>query len=428
MDKELFLSKKDANNLQANKQNEYVSQTRSAILWTSILNEPFSSLYPLMLFVLDKGLGASAFQIIIFTMLKPVVALFSFYWSAHLDHRKKTLRSNLIGAGILARLPFLFYPFVDNIWFFILSAPLYMLFSRAGIPAWMEILKRNLPKSQREKFFSLGSAVGYAEGVFIAVGFGLLLDSFTESWKLLFFASALLGLVGVYLQSRLPIHGDDESPNTQASEQTVKDQLKKPWKDSLDLMRTRPDFAHFQWGFMACGFAVMLIQPVLPRFVDNVLNLSYTELAIAISICKGLGFAFSSSFWAKGLDRFSLAILSSLVFICTGLFPLFLLTAPVGIAWLYLAYIFYGVAQAGSHLIWHMSGPLFAETEDSSRFSGVNVVMVGIRGVVGPLLGGVLAAFFGPIAVLALSVVFSFYAGWYMRVFKPEAIKNRPLA
>lgn len=185
-------------------------KTRSAILWTSLLNEPFIALFALLPFILRKDLGASAFQISLLTMLKPMVAVFSFYWSARLSRKKGNLRFNLVGAGMLSFLPFLFFPWVDSIPFLIAAGAFYMLFSRAGIPAWIEILNRNLTKPWREKLFSFGLALGCTEGVIIGLFIGSLLDSNDNTWKLLFFFSALLGMAGVFIQSRLPIKLDKE--------------------------------------------------------------------------------------------------------------------------------------------------------------------------------------------------------------------------
>ena len=61
----------------------------------------------------------AAFQIALFNMVKPVMALFSFYWGASLWRQQEKLRSNWIGASLLARLPFLIFPFVDQVGFFL---------------------------------------------------------------------------------------------------------------------------------------------------------------------------------------------------------------------------------------------------------------------------------------------------------------------
>jgi hypothetical protein len=392
---------------------ESYRRTRGAILWSSLLSEPLFTLYVMLAFILRKDLDATAFQIALLTMLKPVVSVFSFYWSAGVARKK--LRWNVASAGFLARLPFLFFPFVDNVWFLIGGAVVHMFFYRAGNPAWVEILNLNLPKKAREKFFSIGSALGYAEGVLIAIAFGALLDYDHQIWKLLFFGSALVGMCGVFIQMKVPIEGEDEvEAAVKEDKVSFYKRLIDPWKSSYKIMSTRPDFAKFQWGFMACGFGNMLIQPALPLFFVDVLHLTYIDLAIALSICKGLGFVFSSPLWAKAMGRFSIAHLSCAVFAATGLFPLFLILAPFSLFWLYLAYVMYGIAQGGSHLIWNLSGPIFSGKEDSSLYSGVNIVMVGIRGAVAPPLGSLLCVFLGPLIVLGVGIGLCFYGGWRM--------------
>lgn len=86
------------------------SKTIRALLWMSISNEPFVALYAIIPFIIRKDLAASLVQLSILASLRPVLSIFSFYWSANLTRQKHRLRSNLIGAWGLARLPFLFVP------------------------------------------------------------------------------------------------------------------------------------------------------------------------------------------------------------------------------------------------------------------------------------------------------------------------------
>ncbi len=387
-------------------------KTRFALLWTSLLNEPFLALYALLPFIFRKDVGASAFQIALLTTLRPVVSLISFYWSAKVAKRADRLRSNLVISGILARLPFLCVPFIHNVWFLIFASAIYMLFSRAGIPAWMEILKLNLPKEERERLFSLSSALGYAEGVLLALSIGAMLDMAGSMWKVLFFASALVGIGGVLIQKRIPVHAEKIDPAPMAKENG----LLKPWKDTWHLMRSRPDFARFQWGFMAGGFGIMLVIAMLPLFFVDVLHLSHADFAAGRSICMGLGFVASSPFWGNALGRTGIMPVTAWVCIGFGLFPALLILAPYSLAWFYVAYFIYGIAQGGSHIVWHLSGPIFAGNEDSSQFSSVNVIMVGMRGMIAPFLGSLLYAFLGALPVLIAGMLLCFCGSWLMRV------------
>ncbi|HLB52185.1 MAG TPA: MFS transporter [Chlamydiales bacterium] len=375
-----------------------------ALFWTSCLSEPLFTLYGLVAFILYKDLGASAFQIAILTCLKPLITILSFYWSSGIGGK---LKKNVVWAGILMRAPFLFCPWVDSAWFLIAAAVNYMFFFRAAIPGWMEMVRKNVREESRGRLFSLSSAIGYVEGIVLSLGLGTLLDRDPTLWKILFFAAALLGFIVVAIQARIPV---DEVEASQ-EKLSIKEILLRPWKDSYQLMRERPDFARYQWGFMLYGFGIMLIQPALPIFTVDELGLTYTELTAGISMAKGMGYALSSPLWSKGIGKMPFARLASWVFVTIGLFPVLLTCSLWGVGWFYLAYFWYGVGQGGSHLISHMAGPIFAAKEESSRYTGVGVALGGIRGAIAPPLGGYLSLIFGPIEVLLLGGFFCFYSG-----------------
>jgi MFS family permease len=381
-------------------------RTKWALLWSNLLSEPLFTLYGFLAFVLYRDLGASAGAVALMIALKPLVTVLSFYWSAWGRGR---LKSNAMWAGLWMRLPFLLVPWVDEVWYVIAAAVNYMFFYRAGIPAWVEILKRNV-KGGRERWFSASGALAYAEGVVLSLAFGAMLDRDPGLWKVFFAGAALLGIVSLGLLGRVEVKEKVEE------DLSLKELVVRPWRDTWELMRRRPDFSLFQWGFMLSGFGIMLIQPALPLFAVDWLGVSYLEMATAISIAKGLGFSLSSPLWARWMERVSIFRVSSAVFVIVGFFPLLLALSPFGLGWFYLAYFLYGVGQGGSHLVWNMSGPVFAGKEESSRYTGVNVAMAGLRGIVGPGLGGILTAMWGPIQVLMVGGVLCFYSGaWLFR-------------
>ena len=123
------------------------------------------------------------------------------------------------------------------------------------------------------------------------------------------------------------------------------------------------------------------------------------------------------------LKKLPLAVFVFLVLLGFAFFGALLILAKFSQGFIFIAYLIYGVAQAGSHLIWHLSGPIFSVDDSSSRYSGVNVVMVGIRGLIGPLLGGVLLFFLNPIYIFLLSIGFcSFAAVYYLKVATDKKI------
>jgi MFS family permease len=358
-------------------------------------------------YLLRKDLHASAFQISIFTMLKPVVALLSFYWGATLWRNRSRLRSNWMISRFLGCAPFLLFPFVQNIWFFIICAALFQCFQRGGMPAQMEILKQNVPPGAREGFFSWSSAINCLGGVLIGVFLSFWINGY--DWKMLFFLSSGFGLLALVLQARVPISSSQitEAPAKQ-------NRLITPWKDSWNLLRQRSDFARFQMGFMMGGIGLMLIMPALVLYSADDLAISHVDMTMSRFVWMGLGFVLATSFWRKRIALQGIYKLTGVVCLFFALSALCWILAGWGTVWFFVAFFLYGVAQAGSHLIWHLSGPLFAGNDDSSLFSTVNILTVGLRGLIVPFMASLLCVWIGPLPVIALGLAWCLAGSIYL--------------
>lgn len=385
-------------------------RTRSAFLWTRILNIPFWALFNMLPIILYKDLHASSFQIATMIALKPISSLFSPYWSLSVNRRRDRLVSNLTWANILKFLPFLFFPWFENNWLFIFSFAFYMFLNRGVIPAWMEIIKLNIRGVSRERVFAVGSVVDYVGSALLPLAFGWLLDDDFKIWRWLFVVNGSIGIISTIFLYRIVVPKMESQEVVEDVPNISVEQTLKPWSESWNLLKERLDFAQFQIGFMLCGSGLMMIQTALPMyFVDN-LNLSYTEISLAIIVCKGVGYAVSSPIWVRWFQRFDIFQFCSWVTILAGLFPLVLLLAKYNLIWLYLSYLGYGMMQAGSELSWHMSGPFFAEDKDSSIYSRTNVLTVGIRGCFAPLIAYLIYSASNSITVLLFSAILCFLA------------------
>ncbi len=388
--------------LQASKEG---SEARQAFLWSYILNTPFWAIYNLLPFILYKDLGASAWQITLMITLKPVVSIFSVYWSDYVNKRADRLVPNVIAGNIIGHLPFLFFPWFENIWWFIGSFALYMMFYRGVIPAWMELLKQNTKGSLRQKIVAYSITVSYVGSAIFPVFFGWMMDDYYQSWRWIFSLTSLISLLSIFLQLKIPRVEEPEYEEVKPLRP-----LFRPWKNMGILLKERPDYKNFQIGFMLGGFGIMVLQPALPEFFMGTLNLNYKELGMAMTMCKGIGFALTSGLWANWMNHVNIFKFSALVVFMFSLFPLGLLSAQYSLILLYLSYLGYGVMQAGSELAWKLSGPIFSREEDSSLYSSVNVLTVGMRGCVANPLGGLLCALGGPAIVMILGFFFCFSA------------------
>lgn len=397
----------------------YLKRTRLAYVATRVLDTPFWAIYNMLPFILYKDLHATPLQLALIMTLKPLVSLLSLYWSAAINKRRDRLVSNIIWARWLGYLPFLFYPFISNIWFFIASFGLYMMLAVGIVPAWMEVLKLNIPGKNRERVFSYTQAFGYMGGGLLPFALGWILDGYVEAWRWIFPFAALLALISFFFQYRILIPAGKDSLVPPMGSSSLKDRLINPWKNAWELICHRQDFRAFQIGFMIVGSGLMIMQPALPIFFVDVLKLSYMELAIALTLCKGIGFAFASPFWSRWIHQIDIYRFSSVLAALGCLFPVCLILAKVHLIWLYVGYISYGIMQSGNELTWNMSGPIFAKEEDSSLFSSVNVLAIGVRGAFVPALGSLICSLSSSlIAMLAglllcLLATFRFYSYSY---------------
>lgn len=395
--------------------------TQRAYIATRILDIPLWAIYNMLPFILLKDLQASPFQLAVVIALKPIVSVLSMYWSSQVNERPDRLRSNIIFSRLLGCLPFFLFPFFRNTWFMIFSSAFYMTMAVGVVPAWMEVLKKNLSDDVRKKTFAWGSAFGYLGGGLLPIFIGWKLDLSPQAWQWIFPLAGCLSLLSTFFQLRIPINIEVQPPKKNS-----KRGVTYPWVQAWNLLKDRGDFAKYQFAFMIIGGGLMLMQPALYLFFDETLGLSYVEFAVAISLCKGISYAMASPIWAKWMSRVDIFRFSSAVTSLACFFPLLVIAASVNLTWLYLAYILYGIMQAGSELSWNMSGPIFSNDDDSSIYTGVNVVTVGLRGMIFPALGSSLCSLTNSATVMVLGSLSMLLATALLTTYSPKQAESKP--
>lgn len=371
--------------------------TAAAYVISRVLCVPFWGLFCLLPMILYKDLHAKPLQIAIIVALKPVASLLSPYWSQHVHAIRERLLPNLIWGNTIKFIPFLFFPFIDSPWFYICAYGAHMALCRGTIPAWMEVLKLNIHSEKRSKVCALASSVDYLGVALLPLFFGGVLDHVAGSWRWLFPIAAILGILSSLPITKLSI------PKSEDVEHRVKHTLLSPWKSGWNLLKNRKDFKMFQWGFLFGGGGLMIIQPALPQYFIDTLQLSYSDILTALAALKGIGFVLSSPVWVKFFNRSRIFIICSYVTCAAALFPLLLLFAQTSSSIVFIAYLFYGVMQGGSELSWKMSGPVFSPSKNSAPYTTLNVLAVGVRGLIFPFLGSFIFQQSGsPMATLLL--------------------------
>ncbi len=343
---------------------------------------PLEALYTLLIFILSKELDATALQLTVLAASKPVVSLISFNVNGFIIGKPHRVRLFLLAASIIGALPCLFFPWIKSPWYYIVAYAIFITALRASFPAWMEILKNN--NKEMASTVAKGSAVNYFIVLFVPLLASGWMDSDPHIWKILYVVCAcfqLLNVVCIACLELIPIKIADNPPSPG---------IMTLWKEGWNLLAKDIRLTQYHVLFFLGGAGLVALQPVLPFYFKESLHLSYTQLTLAFSLCKGIAFVMSSPFWVGLSRKVSLYLLNGWIGLFSVLFILFLATAGMNTYTLFPAYLMYGAMQAGCELSWNLSGPYFARENESTLYSSLNLALVGIRGCIFPFVGSLL--------------------------------------
>lgn len=185
-------------------------RTKEAVYWSSIIGEPLAVLFFMLRPILVRDLRATTFQLALFMVLKHAIALISVYGSLWALGKRERLKPQMLWTGMVMRVPFLFFAWVHNPWWALAAVGINMLFGKAGTPAWLEMMRLNLPKEERTRIFAWSSAISVLEGLFLAYFVKILFQNHPSSWRVLFPLCAAFGMTALWWIWRIPVPAVDE--------------------------------------------------------------------------------------------------------------------------------------------------------------------------------------------------------------------------
>lgn len=363
--------------------------------------------------VLLKQVHATPFQIAVLTMALPCVSILSFYWSSILKAHPTWQRSNLILATVLAPFLYFFSCFFESPTFFIVASCCFMLFWRGGNPALMEIIKASCSEEDRAKLYSTLYRWSFAINIIFSPLIGYFLKTYPEWWTVLFCVLGLLYALSAAIYYRIPGKWQTSVcipiPQGSWSERII-----DPWRVSFDLLSKKKLFRYYQIGFFLGGFGLMITRPSVDMILAS-LPLSYMDLALACSALKSGAILLSAHLWASSLQKKRILCTSGYVLVGFLLFYLLIGSTFCFPSSIFFAYVIYGFAQSGSHLVWNLSGTLVADKESSTPYSSVNVLAVGVRGLIAPMLGAFTAKYLGLYSTLVIGSFITLVGIFYFR-------------
>lgn len=385
--------------------------TAILLLWAALFNGIVASLSQTQDIIARKALLAADWQLMIMMMIWPISNFFSIWWGRIFEKSCHQSRYFLV-VGILGRLTLVYGIWITTMNEYLVLLALMFSFNSLLIPAQNSIYQKNIDFSRRAKIYGYTISLG----MLVSIGFtflaGRILDSHEQLFRLILAITGICGLISCIMLSFIRI----QKPLAQldcAQKINLREALTDPIKRSLKLLKENKQFAAFERSFSIYGMGFIMMTPIIPIYLVDVLKLSYTTNFMAKGIISQIGLLLLSPYIGKIHDGMHPFRFISMAFATLFLYPVLILisslfvTVPVlPVIIVFVAYLIFGIAMAAINISWNMSSIYFAGKEDAAMYQSVHVTMTGIRGVIAPGLGLVLLKFIGIQAVFVVAAGF----------------------
>ena len=357
-------------------------------------------------YVARKGLGASRWHVLAMLLIPSLAQFIAANWSPTDPRRrlgKRPFRELGMPSRALLFLPLLL-PFLRNDTAFVAIIAVTLSFDALLLPVQNWTLARNYSAASRGSRFGVASAVQACAIILVTLPAGWVLDHDPDAWPWLYALAALAGVYGFLHWSRLrrrPRHQVELHPEAQPEPEHV-----SAWKTLFADKR----FLWFEGCFMVYGVGFLMLQPVLPIYLVDELNVTYSQVSTARGLLFWIGMIIASPVLGRMADRIGVLRTSGLSFLALIAFPVTLLLVP-GVMGLYAAFLVYGLAMGGVNVAWNLGPIALARGRDPMPYLNAHVALVGIRAVIGMVAGAWSQYAMGTAPVFGCVVVLELLAG-----------------
>jgi Na+/melibiose symporter-like transporter len=209
----------------------------------------------------------------------------------------------------------------------------------------------------------------------------------------------ILAMVSIWLISKIK--------SDKVEREYEKISLLKSWKSTFDetyeILKENKPFRDFQIGLMIYGLAFLMNLSIVTLFLNDVLNLTYSEVAGYKSISLTLSIVTLPLFGVL-LDRldprrfanisYALAASYFLFLIFNLIFPFNFTFSGIHIfAFTTIAYLVYGFFQSSMTILWGIGSSYFTTSEKAGIYQSIHCTLTGIRGLAAPFVGTAIYTF-----------------------------------
>ena len=351
---------------------------------------------PFIGLILRRELGATPLQLAVMSSAGGACLLLSLLW-ARAFHGRPPL-PYLVWPGFVARGVFLLVPFVSSAWSFVGLVIARDFFGAAAAPAQAAVVERVYPRAHRGRALGMIRMAGAVLGIGLALAAGQLFERVGYRW--IFVGAALLGMAASLRQRRLAV----PEPETVGGEPPAG--LRGAW------LTVRDDhaFRRLLVASFLFGFGCWVQTPAHPLLLVDVLGVSAAQVGVFAAVAAIATLA-GSAYWGWLVDRRSSLEALRVMYLVGTATPLIYYVAWS--PWVLVASsVTDSLLAVGLELVWMMAVIDVAGPHRTAQYVAIGATLAGVRGVVGPLVGGLVIHVFGVHAVYLVAAILTLSGAW----------------
>lgn len=317
--------------------------------------------------------------------------LFAVYWGHKSECKPK--RKVVFYSGFISRMLLIGLGLVSNSTVFALMLILHFVIAAAGWPAFTALMQNIYPARERGRLMgSIQFIIGLSR-VGVTYFAGLMIDFYGHGR--LFIIAGIAGMIASFVIRKVKDPGEARDCALAKSRFSLKNTAKILKNDNL--------FSLTLMGFFIFDLGNMLLVPIYPLYQVKVMGLSNFQIG-QLSIFWMIGWFISAPYWGSLNDKKRPLLV---VMAAVGLFmisPLIYFSNPIFYV-LPLASLAAGAAGSALEVGW-LNQIIRLGGSKSAVYSGIYLTALGLRGLIGPVLGGILIKYFSFNAIFILAVFF----------------------
>ena len=372
------------------------------------------AIFPFVMRIARADLQASRLEISLLTAAPFIGSLLAPLWARQMVGRAKM--PFCVYSWTFARALFFGMFLVTQAWQFVLLIGLAQIIASISGPAYTALMKDIYPDEERGRAMGLVRVGSYSALLIVSLIAGHLLDS-GVSFKYLFPAAAVIGILGAWSFSRVPVR---ETP-TMALKQERLSALAF-WVQTVGLLKHNRGFRWFAASVMTYGFGKLVAFTLYPLYQVDRLNITNVQVATLTNVAS-VSSIIAFVYWGYFMDRHGSLWTALVNILIQCLMPVVYFFST---AWWHLlpAAVAQGVAGAGIELAYLNVILTLSEEGKEAQYQALHSMLLGVRGTVAPFVAVPILHWLG-FHVSFLVCLSLMLVGAYMQAVSLRAYRQR---